>query len=245
MPFCYFRRKNVILQQNNPMATDSFSSKARGFFSKHPIIANLLAICLAGLVLLWLIMLFLNVWTHHGDDATVPEIKQLSYLDAKDKLRKADLEIEISDSIYDTSIAPGTVVESWPKAGSQVKRGRKVYVTLTAFSPKHVTLSMPITGVSVRQATSYLNALGVNGIRVIHVPSEYPDLVEGAHYNGRPLGVGSVIPVDATVVLEVGIYQAPAYDELDEFSDELFDDADDSAYDGLPSGSSSSVDDNL
>lgn len=164
---------------------------------------------LAVLVLAWLMMLFLDIWTHHNDDATVPEIKKLSYTEARSALERAGLGIAISDSIYDTTVPPGTVMESWPKAGSQVKAGRDVYVTVTAFSPKHVTLTMPITGVSARQAASYLNALGITGVRIVHVPSEYPDLVESASADGRPLGVGSVIPVSASVVLKVGEYQAP------------------------------------
>lgn len=184
----------------------SIIGKINNFRKKHPLWWCLISIALCTLVFVWAAMLFLNIWTHHGDNATVPQIKHLSYAEASRKLAEADLSIEISDSIYDTSIPPGTIVESWPKAGSQVKRGRSVYVTLTAFSPKHVTLSMPITGVSVRQAVSYLNALGISGIRFVNVPSEYPDLVESAHANGRPLGVGSVIPVDASVVLEVGQY---------------------------------------
>lgn len=196
--------------------TKKNTSKSSNFFDfmrQHPVIKGLLLMCIVGLILLWFIMIFLNVWTHHGDDSTVPEIKHLTYGEAKTRLTNEDLEIEISDSIYDTSYPPGTIVESWPKAGSQVKRGRKVYVTLTAFTPKHVTLSMPVTGVSARQAVSYLNALGVNAVRIINVPSEYPDLVEGAHYDGRPIGVGSVIPVDAHVVLEVGFYQPSSDDE--------------------------------
>jgi len=168
---------------------------------------------ITAMILIWLLLLFLNVWTHHGDDATVPQIKDITYAQARARLAEAGLDIEISDSIYDTTIPAGTVVESWPKAGSQVKRGRRVYVTVVAFSPKHVTISMPITGVSARQAVSYLNALGITGIRFVNVPSEYPDLVERAHVNGRPLGVGSVLPVDASVVLEVGTYVAPAVEE--------------------------------
>lgn len=162
-----------------------------------------------GVVLIWIIMIFLDFWTHHNDDATVPEIKQLSYAEAEASLKRANLDIAISDSIYDTSVPAGTVVESWPKAGSQVKSGRSVYVTVTAFSPKNVTLTMPVTGVSVRQAVSYLNALGITGIRFVNVPSEYPDLVERATADGRPLGVGSVVPVSAAVVLEVGVYKEP------------------------------------
>lgn len=190
--------------------------KVNTFRQKHPLVWGLIAMFVCAIVLAWAAMIFLKFWTNHGDNATVPEIKRMTYSQAAETLRAADLSIEISDSIYDTSIPPGTIVESWPKPGSQVKAGRSVYVTVTAFSPKHVTLSMPVTGVSVRQAVSYLNALGITGIRFVNVPSEYPDLVERATADGRPLGVGSVIPVDASVVLEVGTYVASSSDETAE-----------------------------
>ena len=172
----------------------SVIQKLNTFRRNHPLWTALLAMALTALLLVWMLLLFLKIWTHHGDDSTVPEIKSMTYAMAAARLDEAGLGIEISDSIYDASIPAGTVVESWPKAGSQVKRGRNVYVTVVAFSPKHVTLSMPVTGVSVRQAVSYLNALGITGIRFVSVPSQYPDLVERAHADGRPLGVGSMIP---------------------------------------------------
>lgn len=178
--------------------------KVRAGAGRHPLLTGLLMMGITGVVLVWLAMLFLDAWTHHGDNVTVPVVKNMQYSEAAARLAANHLRIEISDSIYDTSVTPGSVVESWPKAGSVVKKGRQVYVTITAFSPKHVTVSMPVTGVSVRQAVSYLNALGIRSIRQVMVPSEYADLVEGAHADGRPLGVGSTIPVDATVVLEVG-----------------------------------------
>lgn len=218
------------------MAKDSVFKKVKTWCGGHPFISGLIAMFVVGLILIWLVLIFLDIWTHHGDDSVVPEIKHMTFNEALGALRSADLEIEISDSIYDTSFPPGTIVESWPKAGSQVKRGRKVYVTLTAFSPKHVTVSMPVTGVSARQALSYLNALGINGIRIVNVPSQYPDLVESAYYNDRPLGVGSVIPVDAKVVLEVGYYEEPAADEIDYESETA-------VFDDLSGGQSVYIDD--
>ena len=220
------------------MAEISKTGKIKRFYSEHPLWSGLLTMAVVGLFLIWLILIFLDIWTHHGDDSVVPEVKHLTYGEAVGILNNADLEIEISDSIYDNTLPPGTIVESWPKAGSQVKRGRKVYVTLTSFSPKHVTLSMPITGVSSRQAISYLNALGINGIRIINVPSEYNDLVEGAHYNNHPLGVGSVVPVDANIVLEVGVYQAPD----DSIDYEYLSDAEESVYEDLSAGQSVYID---
>lgn len=198
----------------------SIWTRIKNFWRKHPLISGLITLFAVGWVLVAILMAFLGVWTHHNDDATVPEIKQLSYSEAEATLQRANLEIAISDSIYDTSVPAGTVVESWPKAGSQVKAGRKVYVTVTAFSPKNVTLSMPVTGVSVRQAVSYLNALGITGIRFVNVPSEYPNLVERASVGGRPLGVGSILPVNSEVVLEVGVYIEPEETATDSISTE-------------------------
>lgn len=183
-----------------------------GWCRRHPIITNLALMIVVGVVLVWLALVFLDIWTHHGDDTTVPPVNHLTYNEAAAKLQAHHLSIEISDSVYDTSVPPGTVMESWPKAGSVVKKDRQVYVVITAFSPKNVTITMPVTGVSVRQAVSYLNALGIRAIRQVSVPSEYPDLVEGAHADGRPLGVGSTLPVNSTVVLEVGTVPEPEPD---------------------------------
>lgn len=191
----------------------------RNFYQKHPVIANLILAVAAGLVLLWAVMIFLDFWTFHGHTAVVPDIKHKSYALASDILGANKLSIEISDSVYDRSLAPGTVVESWPKAGAVVKEGRQVYVTVTAFSPKQVTISMPLSGnVSSRQAMSYLRGIGITDIRVENVPSEYADLVLGARYGDTPLSVGSVIPVTSTVTLTVGngIVELPDSLDLDE-----------------------------
>ncbi len=196
------------------------------FFTKHPIIANLLCIVLVGIVLIFASLVFLDSWTHHGETSVVPEVKGLNYESAKTMLLRSDLEVEIADSIYDRKTAPGIVLESWPKAGSVVKRGRQVYLTITSFSPKMLTLSMPVIGVSSRQAVSYLEALGITSIRLLSVPSQYPDLVENAYYDGKTLAVGTSLPVTASVTLEVGTVQEDEYvtDSLDVAIDEQIED---------------------
>jgi len=197
------------------------TSSIKIFLKSHPILTNFCAIILVGLFLLWGVLIFLDYWTLHGSTAVVPEIKKMSYADARRILEANKLGIEISDSIYDPAIAPGTVVESWPRAGAVVKSGRLVYTTITAFSPKQVTISMPLAGnVSSRQAISYLRGIGITDVRVINVPSEFPDLVIAARYGDTPLTVGSVIPVTSTVTLEVG--NAPVVEDSGE-TDDLID----------------------
>lgn len=203
------------------MAGSKFS--VRDFYRRHPFLSNLLIVVAVGFVLLWLVLLFLDFWTMHGATAVVPQVKQKSYAEAESILSANKLGIEISDSIYDRSLPPGTVVESWPKAGAIVKEGRQVYVTITAFSPKQVTISMPLTGnVSSRQAMSYLRGIGITDIRVVETPSEYVDLVLGARYGDTPLTVGSVIPVTSTVTLTVGCGVVETPDSLAVDSDAEF-----------------------
>lgn len=203
------------------MATDKkFSIKT--FWQRHPLICNLIAICLTGLILIWGAMIFLDFWTFHGATSVVPQIRHKSYAEAQAALLANKLTIEISDSIYDRTMAPGTIVESWPKAGAVVKEGRQVYVTITAFSPKQVTVSMPLTGsVSSRQAISYLRGIGITDIRLEHVPSEYADLVVGARYGDTPISVGTVLPVTSTVTLSVGSGPAEETEEVDEDFSEI------------------------
>ncbi|MDE7467735.1 MAG: PASTA domain-containing protein [Muribaculaceae bacterium] len=204
------------------MTTPAHSNNAKTFRSwvrNHPVLSGLALMALVTLLVAWMIMMFLSVWTNHGDNTTVPQVRHVSFAQATRTLNEAGLSIEIADSLYDKTYPPGTVMESWPKAGAQVKNGRTVYVTITAFSPKNVTVTMPVTGVSSRQALSYLNSLGITGVRVVSVPGDFPDLVESATYNGRPLGVGSTLPVDAAVVLNVSAGRAPEPDVESSFED--------------------------
>lgn len=203
----------------------SFIERIKRFFSEHPIIANLILMVIVAWLIIWGVLLFLDSWTNHGDNATVPQIKGMSYQQATLVLAENDLTVEISDSIYDRFAKPGTIIESWPRAGAVVKRGRQVYVTITAFSPKEVKVAMPVTGVSSRQAISYLEALGVTSIRLVSVPSQFPDLVENAYADGKPLSIGSSFPVTASVTLEVGSAPVDTYptDSLDIAVDDIID----------------------
>ena len=217
---------------------NDFIARLRKSFKRHPVLYNILLAFLAILLAAWLTLLFLDVWTHHGATSVVPDIKYMDYRQAINTLDENNLEIEVSDSVYITDIAenlrkkmaPGMVIETWPKAGAVVKKGRPVYVTIVAYSPKEVVISTPIDNISSRQAISLLQSIGITNVRIVSVPSMYDDNVERAHYNGKPIGVGSSLPVTATVTLEVGKAVDP--DPIDETVDSLAtDDIDTPAYD--------------
>ncbi|MCM1354930.1 MAG: PASTA domain-containing protein [Staphylococcus sp.] len=174
---------------------------------------------LVAVVIGWLAMLWLDVWTRHDSTITVPSVKSTTFETASKLLSDEGLVAVLSDSVYDKSTRPGTVIEQNPKVGTVVKEGREIYLTINAFSPKMVTVPT-LTDISVRQAKSILEGLEIKKVVEKRVPSEFKDLVLGVYYNGRRLSPGARVPVSATIQLEVGEGVQESFDEIDSLTDE-------------------------
>ncbi|MCM1138505.1 MAG: PASTA domain-containing protein [Muribaculum sp.] len=158
---------------------------------------------LAAVVIAWLAMMWLDKWTRHGDTIIVPTVKTLTYAQASETLKSDGLLAILADSVYESRMAPGVVIEQNPKAGTVVKEGREIYLTINAFSVKMVTLPS-LTDISLRQARSILEGLEIKNIVEKRVPSDFKDLVLAVRYNGNRLSPGARVPVNATIELEVG-----------------------------------------
>lgn len=199
-----------MIQSSDPRRqSPSHGHKPWGFFPQ--LLLNIVLIAAAALVLGWIAMLLLGRWTHHGQELEVPAVTQVDESIAIDQLRRHGLHPIISDSVFDDSRRPGTVLEQNPSAGTRVKHGREVYLTIRAYSTKRVTVPA-LTDQSVRQARSVLAGLGITHISEVPVPSDYQGLVLGATADGQLLHPGSRIPVTARVVLSVGSGNVPAAD---------------------------------
>lgn len=155
------------------------------------------------LVIGWLAMLWLDSWTRHGETISVPALRSLAYDRAVDMLAANGLKGIVADSVYDNRTQPGTVIEQNPKAGTIVKEGREVYLTINSFSPKMVTLPS-LTDISLRQARSILEGLEIHNVVERRVPSDFKDLVLSVRYKGSRLQPGARVPVNASIELEVG-----------------------------------------
>lgn len=174
---------------------------------------SLLAMMLIVSVIGWIAFAWMDSWTMHGKNIVVPNVRGLNYNEAANILEGEGLTIELSDSVYDNGSRPGTVLEQNPKARAKVKPGRVIYVSINAFSPSTVTLPQ-LTDISVRQAQSTLQALGIKDVQIVPVFSEYKDLVLAAKMGGKNLLPGARIAVNSRVVLEVG-------DGMPEFQDSI------------------------
>ncbi|MEI2695822.1 MAG: PASTA domain-containing protein [Saprospiraceae bacterium] len=85
-------------------------------------------------IILWIIQaFFLNLYTNHGQKLTLQKYIGVSLANAKKHAEPRGYEIIVTDSLYIKGRPGGLIVSQIPVPGSQVKRGRKIYVTLTKF----------------------------------------------------------------------------------------------------------------
>lgn len=187
--------------ENNSKKSNILSWRPRNFIQW--LLFNICLIVVVGFFVLILLFGWLNIWTDHGKFIEIPQVKGLSYSSACNLLKAQGFVAELSDSIFDNVVPPGTVVEQNPKFGTKVKEGRTVYLTINAFSPKTVVIPS-LTDVSLRQAKSILDGLGIKNVTVNYISSEYKDLVLNVRTNGVPLRPGMRLPVTASITLDVG-----------------------------------------
>jgi eukaryotic-like serine/threonine-protein kinase len=133
-----------------------FSTNSKSDIFVH--IAIILSIILVSFFAFFFV--YLPWSTNHGQAISVPTLKGLSLDAAENLLDDSDLSYEISDSLFMPGAAPYTIIANYPKSGSNVKSGRKIYLTVAAYSAPLV--KMPnIVGRSTSSAKNQLLSSGL------------------------------------------------------------------------------------
>lgn len=138
--------------------------------SSNTIVRNLtLAFC-AIVVFAGVTALILNVFTRHSQRQTVPDFIGLHVGDVRRVAREQGLRIEILDSMYAPLYGGGAVIEQIPVGGTEVKRGRRVLLTITSHQQKMVPVPY-VTGFSLRQAKNMIEMAGLEISELRYTPN--------------------------------------------------------------------------
>lgn len=187
------------------------------------LILNLVAMAVVAFLLLGLAMVVLNLYTRHGKAIEMPEVRGMTQEQAKQRLAKDHLWMEITDSIYTPGEVPGIVLETTPKAGTLIKNRRTIYVTVNTMSVRSITIPK-FEGLSARSVEQVLRGAGFSQVSVVLVPSPHDQLVLRMLDNkGRYLMSGDRVPYTTPLVLEVGSAEAYAAEMLDSLSGNVID----------------------
>jgi beta-lactam-binding protein with PASTA domain len=163
--------------------------KMSGFF-KNIYVRNLLVAVLVFFVLLTVVLIWLSVYTHHGESVEVPNVKGLQVEAAAPFFANQNLQYQVVDSIYDKRAVPGSIIETVPPVGTKVKEGRTVYITTNSYVASLITIP-EIKDLSQRQALAMLKSLGFENVNVRTVPGPYRDLVIGLESRGQAVEAGT------------------------------------------------------
>ena len=147
---------------------------------------------------------YLNITTNHNKYINVPELKGVNLNKAKVILEENNLSYIILDSaLYNPDYPKFSVLEQLPKSNSQVKKNRKIYLTLNPSN--YGKVSVPdIIQITQRSANSSLLASGLEIGDVSYENNIGKDMVLEILFNGNKLNVGDMVPKKSKIDLILG-----------------------------------------
>lgn len=191
------------------------------YLRRHPVLANMIIIMIVAVIGLVIVFISLNIFTRHGEYDVVPQVENISFTNAIHILHDKGFRTDIRDSVFKEDISPGFVVEQFPKAGSKVKPGRKIFLYINAVHPREFIIDPDkgqtgeaLKGYSLRQGLAKLEELGFKKVNVVKIPGE-SDRIIRLIANGKTVSKMEKIPVTAFITVEV-------YDgKLNNYSDSI------------------------
>ncbi|MBP3737779.1 MAG: PASTA domain-containing protein [Muribaculaceae bacterium] len=174
------------------------------FKEQHPFLLNGVLIAIAAVVMGYIGLLFIDVFTSHGQEMRVPDVRNLPLVQATEKLEAAGFKWDISDSTtFNEQYKPGVVIDQDPRPLSYIKAIRTVYIKVNAMHARSVKLPK-LNEISVRQGLAMLRSYGFKNVQVDSVPSPYKGLILQVTANGRQVAEGTNVSVNAFIRLTVG-----------------------------------------
>ena len=169
---------------------------------KNPFVINLLLVIVVSCGVVYGVLAWLDSYTRHNQAVVVPDVKGMKLEDAAEFFGNNKLRYNVIDSVFSKDVKPGAIVELVPMAGSKVKEGRIVFVTVNALTSQMATIP-EVEDLSFRQAYAILRARGFEKIEIEYVPGDFKDLALGVELHGRVLQKGEHVPLTAPLVLKV------------------------------------------
>ncbi|MDR1877700.1 MAG: PASTA domain-containing protein [Flavobacteriaceae bacterium] len=149
---------------------------------------------------------WLNAYTNHGVQVEVPNLNNLTLDQAVVKLDESELEYEIDTSKYDPKYKPYQILDIYPLIGSNVKKGRRIFIRANAKTWKPVAVPN-IVGKYKYLAFSQLDLVGLKISDTIYEPSLATNTVLKLLYKGKEIQPGVTLPrfSSLTIVLAKGL----------------------------------------
>jgi beta-lactam-binding protein with PASTA domain len=173
------------------------------FLTKKKFYINLLIAIALSVVLLWLALWSLDIFTRHGKVYIVPDFNGKTVEQLYDNDYDDFFDLIVIDSVFDQKRPKGSVIQQNPYPGAKVKKGRHVYLTIVAQTPERVFMP-DLINLSLRQALVTLETQGLCVGNLEYVEYFARNAVVGQLMNEEPVEPGTELSKGSVVDLQVG-----------------------------------------
>lgn len=187
------------MSNNNDNNNNGFD----GFRKRHPFLVNIPLMILALIAIGYIALLFIDVFTSHGQQVQVPDVRNMSMDKATKILDDAGLHWEIDSTTYSEQYMPGQVIDQDPKPNSYVKKIRIIYLKVNAMHAPLMALPR-LQDIPGRQGLASLQSLGFKHVEVDSIPSEMEGLILQVTVNGHKVASGTKVSVNSVIKITVG-----------------------------------------
>lgn len=178
-------------------------------------------------VILAIVLTFNRIdrYTMHGDSIAVPQVFGLNDTIALMTLDGYGLEGYISDIRFDEDFPANCVIEQVPTAGSFVKKGRHIYLTINSGNRPLIAIPDVADNSSRRSAEFKIQGAGFQLTEPILIEGE-KDWVYKVLYDSCEIEPGTKIPQGSILTLVIGgavpQMEVEDADTIDQMLDPLF-----------------------
>ena len=185
---------------------------------RYPVIANIVLIGIVGLMLIIAVHIGLKVGTRHNRTIEVPNFMGISIDEAEKIARKSDLNLIVRDSIFDVDLPGGTIVDQLPKTSTvrdvTVKPGRKVYVTVNAYTRRMVDVPY-VAKQTLRQALNQIERSGLTVAKLVYEP----DMTSTDYVIKQSINNVEILPTtDKRVAVGSGVTLHISYQQKEQYT---------------------------
>jgi beta-lactam-binding protein with PASTA domain len=156
------------------------------------------------IVLLFGLYIYLNLTTNHNNYIKVPDLKGISFVNAVRILNEKNLSFIVIDSaLYNPNYPKFSIVDQLPNSSTEVKKNRKIYLTLNPSNYGKVSIPN-IIQITQRSANSALLASGLEIGEVTYENNIGKDMVLQIFFNGTEIKIGDMVPKKSKIDLILG-----------------------------------------
>ncbi len=208
-------------QQRSKKGSEGESSKlwsfCNGFYRHFKITSHIIFIAVFCMMLVMVLYFGLKSGTRHNETIVVPNFVGKNIDDAQRIAENKDLNIVVRDSIFDVDLPGGTIVDQLPGTSDvrdvTVKPGRKIYVTINAYSRRQVDVPY-VAKQTLRQALNQVERSGLTIDKIVYeADMTSTDYVEKQVVGGKEIGPSTKrsVPVGTGVTLHVTYHRNDQY----------------------------------